>query len=100
MPDGLPVVCAVAEVRERKRPFGQGGRGARAGSCAARIAASGKMKPRRRPTPRRPPPWTSYRRCRFGHAERQTVSIKRSYNAIRFNTHRYGADVNYLVAAF
>jgi hypothetical protein len=28
------------------------------------------------------------------------VSIKRSYNAIRFNTHRYGADVNYLVGRF
>ena len=26
-------------------------------------------------------------------------SIKRSYNAIRFDTHRYGADVNYLVGA-
>ena len=36
----------------------------------------------------------------YGHAERQTVSIKRSHNAIRFNTHRYGVDVNYLVGAF
>src|SRR6476469_10031747 len=44
MPDGLPVVCAVAEVRERKRPAGQGGRGACAASCAARIAAPGEMK--------------------------------------------------------
>ena len=44
MPAGLPVVCAVAEVRERKRPAGQGGCGAGAASGAARIAASGKMK--------------------------------------------------------
>ena len=99
MPAGLPIVCAVAEMWERKRPTGQGGRRSCAATGAARIAASRKVKPRRRPTPRRPPPWTSNRRCRFGHAERQTVAIKRSYNAIRFNTHRYGADVNYLVGA-
>jgi hypothetical protein len=45
-------------------------------------------------------PWTSNRRCRYGHAERQTVSIKRSYNAIRFDTYRYGVVVNYLVGVF
>jgi hypothetical protein len=28
------------------------------------------------------------------------AAYKRSYNAIRFNTHQYGAVVNYLVGAF
>src|SRR3954467_12278754 len=43
MPDGLSVVCAVTEVRERKRPSGQRGRCACAAPCAARVATPGKI---------------------------------------------------------
>jgi hypothetical protein len=55
--------------------------------------------PRRRPTPRRPPPWTSNRRCRIGHAERLAVETTRSTTQSVCCLALLGADVNYLVGA-
>ena len=99
MPAGLPVVRAVAEVRQRQRSAGQGR--ARCGCCAWCSARLGGARRESAAEGDRPldgrPRGSAVQTVLIKHAEHADRCGERSDNAIRSQSRKSGAGENYLV---